>query len=93
MMKPVSSMTKDPRRDGFATAEEAARFLGISRYMIKKMTQTGEMPYRSFGFKSLRIPWDWLLDQVEQAHLAPPVPRKAPHAHLLAVYAKRRKRG
>ena len=55
----------DPRRDGFASAEEAARFLSISRAMVTKMVGNGEMPHRRFG-RALRIPWSWLLDQVEQ---------------------------
>jgi len=57
---------KDPRRDGFASAEEASRFLSLSRAMITKLVADGSMPHRRFG-RSLRIPWNWLLDQVEQA--------------------------
>jgi excisionase family DNA binding protein len=56
----------DPRRDGFASAEEASRFLGLSRAMITKLTASGEMPHRRYG-RALRIPWAWLLDQVEKA--------------------------
>jgi excisionase family DNA binding protein len=59
----------DPRRDGFASADEASRFLSLSRAMITKLTATGAMPSRRFG-RSLRIPWSWLLDQVERT--APP---------------------
>jgi excisionase family DNA binding protein len=55
---------KDRRRDGFASAEESAHFLGVSRAMITKMTGDGRMPYRRYG-RALRIPWAWLLDQVE----------------------------
>jgi hypothetical protein len=55
----------DPRRDGFASAEEAGRFLNISRAMITKLTQSGNMPCKRYG-RALRIPWNWLLDQVEQ---------------------------
>jgi excisionase family DNA binding protein len=54
----------DPRRDGFASAEEAGRFLNVSRAMITKLTQGGSMPHKRFG-RALRIPWNWLLDQVE----------------------------
>jgi excisionase family DNA binding protein len=54
----------DPRRDGFASAEEAGQFLNVSRAMITKMTQNGTMPSKRFG-RSLRIPWAWLLAQVE----------------------------
>jgi excisionase family DNA binding protein len=56
----------DPRRDGFASAEEAGRFLNLSRAMITKLTQSGSMPSKRFG-RSLRIPWNWLLDQVSEA--------------------------
>jgi excisionase family DNA binding protein len=57
---------KDPRRDGFATAEEAGRFLGLSRPMITKLVANGSMPHKRFG-RSLRIPWSWLLEQVQQS--------------------------
>jgi excisionase family DNA binding protein len=59
-------VVKDPRRDGFASGDDAARFLGLSRPMITKLVNAGEMPYKRFG-RALRIPWAWLLDQVEQA--------------------------
>jgi excisionase family DNA binding protein len=55
----------DPRRNGFASAEEAARFMGLSRAMITKLTAAGEMPHRRYG-RALRIPWNWLLAQVEE---------------------------
>jgi excisionase family DNA binding protein len=60
----------DPRRDGFASAEEAGRFLGLSRPMITKLTQAGSMPHKRFG-RALRIPWNWLLDQVDQVERTP----------------------
>jgi excisionase family DNA binding protein len=56
----------DPRRDGFASAEEASRFLSLSRAMITKLTAAGEVPHRRYG-RSVRIPWSWLLDQVEKS--------------------------
>jgi excisionase family DNA binding protein len=56
----------DPRRDGFASADEASRFLSVSRPMITKMVASGQMPHRRFG-RALRIPWVWLLTQVEEA--------------------------
>ena len=62
----AESPARDPRRDGFASAEEAGRFLSLSRPMITQLTQSGQMPYTRFG-RSLRIPWNWLLDQVEQS--------------------------
>jgi len=39
----------DRRRDGFATAEEAGRFLSLSRAMITKLTANGTMPHKRFG--------------------------------------------
>jgi excisionase family DNA binding protein len=57
---------KDPRRDGFASAEEASRFLSLSRAMMTKLTANGTIPHKRFG-RALRIPWAWLLDQVEQS--------------------------
>ena len=56
----------DPRRDGFASADEASRFLCVSRPMITKLVASGKMPHRRFG-RALRIPWAWLLTQVEEA--------------------------
>jgi excisionase family DNA binding protein len=61
-----ANLAKDPRRDGFASAEESARFLAVSRPMITKLVNNGDMPYKRFG-RSLRIPWSWLLAQVEQS--------------------------
>jgi excisionase family DNA binding protein len=58
---------QDPRREGFASAEEAGRFLSLSRPMITKLTANGTMPHKRFG-RSLRIPWSWLLAQVEQSN-------------------------
>lgn len=64
-MKEVRAFQRpDPRRDGFASADEAARFLNVSRAMITKMTQNDSMPFKRFG-RALRIPWAWLLSQVE----------------------------
>jgi excisionase family DNA binding protein len=62
----TNALAKDPRRDGFASAEEAARFLSVSRPMITKMANAGDLPYKRFG-RALRIPWAWLLDQIEQS--------------------------
>jgi len=63
--KNQETSSKDPRRDGFASAEEASRFLSLSRAMITKLTASGAMPHRRYG-RALRIPWSWLLDQVEK---------------------------
>ena len=62
----------DPRRDGFATAAETARFLGLSRAMITKLTASGQIPHRRYG-ASLRIPWSWLLAEVEKTAPSQPV--------------------
>jgi excisionase family DNA binding protein len=73
-MKPIKtnrqaagSSAKD--RGGFASANEAAAYLSLSRAMITKLTRTGEMPHRRYG-RSLRIPWSWLHQQVEQVEQA-----------------------
>jgi excisionase family DNA binding protein len=65
-INPAEALARDSRRDGFASAEEAGRFLSLSRPMITKLVASGSMPYKRFG-RSLRIPWNWLLDQVEQS--------------------------
>jgi hypothetical protein len=65
-MKPVNDIKikpPDPRREGFASGDEAGRFLSLSNAMITKMCKAGAIPHKKFG-RSLRIPWSWLLDQV-----------------------------
>jgi excisionase family DNA binding protein len=57
---------RDRRLDGFATGEQSAHFLGVSRAMITKLCQAGKMPHQRFG-RALRIPWGWLYEQVKQA--------------------------
>jgi excisionase family DNA binding protein len=61
--------SRDRRRDGFASADQAAAFLSISRPMVTKLVQSGSMPYKRFG-KALRIPWAWLLEQVGEERTA-----------------------
>jgi excisionase family DNA binding protein len=61
--------SRDPRRDGFASADQAAAFLSISRPMVTKLVQSGAMPYKRFG-RALRIPWVWLLEQIGQERTA-----------------------
>jgi excisionase family DNA binding protein len=61
----ATTQPPDPRREGFASADEASRFLSLSRAMITKLTAAGEMPHRRYG-RALRIPWAWLLAQVEK---------------------------
>jgi hypothetical protein len=56
----------DPRRAGFASGTQAAVFLSVSPAMITKMVKADQIPHRYFG-RSLRIPWAWLLDQVEKS--------------------------
>jgi excisionase family DNA binding protein len=56
----------DPRRDGFATGLEASRFLNLSPGMITKLVAANEIPHRRYG-RALRIPWAWLLEQVEKS--------------------------
>jgi excisionase family DNA binding protein len=68
-MKPINDVKgklPDPRREGFASGTEAARFLSLSNAMITKLTKAGLIPHAKFG-RAVRIPWAWLLDQVEKA--------------------------
>lgn len=51
-------------RVGFATTLEAAEWLSLSRGMIHKMIEAGEIPVRRFG-RAVRIPWEWLRAQAE----------------------------
>jgi len=64
LRKQSASFADDSRRDGFASGDEAARFLGLSPAMITKLVAAGEIPHRRYG-RSLRIPWSWLLNQAE----------------------------
>jgi excisionase family DNA binding protein len=61
--------SRDRRRDGFASADQAAAFLSISRPMVTKLVQNGAIPYKRYG-KALRIPWAWLLEQVGEGRTA-----------------------
>ena len=54
----------DPQRSGFATPIEAARFLRLSKAMILKMINQGNLPSCRYG-RAIRIPWGWLLRQTE----------------------------
>ncbi len=42
--------------DGFATVEEAADYLGLSRATVYKLMEIGHLPYAKFS-KSRRLPW------------------------------------
>jgi hypothetical protein len=54
------------QRDGFATAVEAGKFLRLSRQAVSQMALKGRIPARRYG-RSLRIPWDWLLEEKQRA--------------------------
>ncbi len=47
---------------GFATVDEAAEFLSLSRAMVHKLIKAGLVPARRFG-RAVRIPWPWLRAQ------------------------------
>jgi excisionase family DNA binding protein len=48
-----------PHEAGFATVDEAAKFLALSRAMIHKLIASGIVPAKRFG-RAIRIPWSWL---------------------------------
>ena len=50
------------KRRGFATSSEAARFLRVTRQHVSKLVSEKKIPAQRFG-RSLRIPWQWLLEQ------------------------------
>ena len=47
---------------GFATANEAARYLKLSKAMVHKLIGEGTMPACRYG-RAVRIPWLWLRSQ------------------------------
>lgn len=49
---------------GFATAQEAASYLHLSRAMIHRLINTGKMPATRYG-RAVRVPWVWLRAQAE----------------------------
>ena len=51
---------------GFASGEEAAIFLGVTRQAISQMVRAGTIPFERFG-RALRIPWHWLLARERRA--------------------------
>ena len=54
--------TIQARGAGFATVDEGADFLSLSRAMIHKLIAQGAVPARRFG-RAVRIPWSWLYGQ------------------------------
>jgi excisionase family DNA binding protein len=47
---------------GFATANEAASYLKLSKAMIHKLIGENRMPACRYG-RAVRIPWTWLRSQ------------------------------
>ncbi len=47
---------------GFATTNEAARFLNLSKAMIHKMIRDNKIPACRYG-RAVRISWLWLRSQ------------------------------
>jgi excisionase family DNA binding protein len=50
------------RSRGFATTDEAANFLGLTRHGLTKLIREGKIPARKFG-RVFRISWQWLCEQ------------------------------
>jgi excisionase family DNA binding protein len=54
------SATPSPVQEaGFATANEAAKYLKLSKGMIFRLIEKGVMPASRYG-RAVRIPWVWL---------------------------------
>ena len=51
---------------GLCSIPDAAEFLSVSRGKVYSMLNAGHCPSKRFG-KSVRIPWQWLLQQAEVA--------------------------
>jgi hypothetical protein len=54
-------------RQGFATTEEAGRFLGLTRQAVSVLIFDGKIPARRYGKRALRIPWAWLYEEERRA--------------------------
>lgn len=50
---------------GFATPDEAATYLRLSKAMVHKLIGEGVVPARRYG-RAVRIPWAWLRGQAGQ---------------------------
>jgi excisionase family DNA binding protein len=49
---------------GFATVTETARFLHLSKSMIHREVNCGNIPSTRYG-RAVRIPWSWLRAQAQ----------------------------
>jgi len=56
-------MNEQVRPRGFATAKEAAVFLGISKSMVHKLILAEAIPATKWGSRCIRISWEWLYAQ------------------------------
>jgi excisionase family DNA binding protein len=97
--KPNLQMAPRPilAREGFASTEEAAQYLSLTRQSVSLMCLDGRIPARRFG-RALRIPWSWLLEQEQRAREEVP-PRYAknrserePEPPLSVAHAARSKK-
>jgi len=59
----LTSTVSQTQEAGFATANEAARYLKLSKAMIHKLIGQGTVPVCRYG-RAVRIPWNWLRAQV-----------------------------
>jgi excisionase family DNA binding protein len=57
---PKGTATPSPVHEaGFATTNEAAEYLNLSKGMVFKLIEKGIMPASRYG-RAVRIPWVWL---------------------------------
>ncbi len=56
----------------FVNITQAARFLGVSTSMARKLARTDRMPVKRYG-RSIRIPFSWLEAEAASAQVAPAV--------------------
>lgn len=56
---PLRTNGEDAQLSGFATVDECAQFLHISRAMVHKLVKAEQIPAVRFG-RCVRVPWTWL---------------------------------
>lgn len=57
--RPLARNVKECPTTGFATVDEGAAFLSISRRKYQRACKSGDIPARRFGIE-WRTPWAWL---------------------------------
>jgi excisionase family DNA binding protein len=61
--QPPDTGTVPAGNSGFATVDETAQFLNLSRSMVHKLIGEGEIPAKRYG-RAVRISWLWLRSQL-----------------------------